>query len=118
MSFNCISKSILINFRLNASYPKHSTVFPQRYALAAVFTFLDSTSATALMFLPDNTSSTRSKHRDKNDCMAKQTINNPIKERTSLSKKLTAEIMNTCEFHMPTIVGQERVTNLEERRAY
>ena len=34
--------------------------------------------------------------------MAKQTINNPIKERTSLSKKLTAEIMNISEFHMPT----------------
>ena len=34
--------------------------------------------------------------------MAKQTINNPIKEGTSLSKKLTAEIMNICEFHMPT----------------
>ena len=33
--------------------------------------------------------------------MAKQRINNPIKERTSLSKKLTAEIMNRCEFHMP-----------------
>ena len=40
--------------------------------------------------------------------MAKQTINNPIKERKSLSKKLTAEIMNLCEFHMPTSGGGTR----------
>ena len=34
--------------------------------------------------------------------MAKRTINNPIKKRTSLSKKLTAEITNIWKFHMPT----------------
>ena len=55
--------------------------------------------------------------------MAKQKINNPIKKRTSLSKRLTAdqEIVNILEFHVPTSRAgtrdePRRTSALEARR--